>query len=143
MDNYFASVVPVEASHCPLLKYAACAIAAKHLGRVRGRKRVKSRAATESFPDSEATDWPYKAAKYYDKAIISLQKALVRNISKQCLYTCGPDEDDRIKRRRIEKVTNCGRNINCSSAVDGLLSGTSFLVSRDPMLQIQSNSSSI
>ena len=128
LSNYFATMVPVEASHCPLLKHAACAIAAKQLGLVKGRKATiggvcSIPATTALFSDSENTDWSYVAAKYYDKAITCLQKALVKNISRHCLYTssCGSDDREEQKRRRL------GMNIDCSPAVDGLLAGTTIL----------------
>jgi len=119
-------MVPVEASHCPLLQHAACAIAAKQLGRAKCQKvsrSCRSAAATELFPGSENHDWPYIAAKYYDKAITCLRKALVKNVSKHCLYTssCGSDDREETKRRRI------GMDIDCSPVVDGLLAGTSIL----------------
>lgn len=37
---YFGHLVPVQALLNPLLKYSACAYAAKQLGRVQGRKAV-------------------------------------------------------------------------------------------------------
>ena len=37
---YFGHLVPVQAISNPLLKYSACAYAAKQLGRVQGRKAV-------------------------------------------------------------------------------------------------------
>jgi hypothetical protein len=37
---YFGHLVPVHALSNPLLKYSACAYAAKQLGRVQGRKAV-------------------------------------------------------------------------------------------------------
>lgn len=37
---YFGHLVPVQALTNPLLKYSACAYAAKQLGRVRGRKAI-------------------------------------------------------------------------------------------------------
>lgn len=81
MGTYFASYVPVRALKNPLLKYAACAYAAKQLGRVRGVKAVmggvvSSQAQMEIWPEAEKIDWYHYGAKYYDKAIQLLVEAL-------------------------------------------------------------------
>jgi hypothetical protein len=120
-------MIPVEATSCFLLKYAACAIAAKQLGRVKGKKAnaggiCSQPATTESFPDSEDTNWCFIAANYYDKAITCLQQALIKNVAQQCLWTCNPDKgEESRKRRRVDP------EIDCSRAVDGLLACTSIL----------------
>jgi hypothetical protein len=126
-SNYFSTMIPVEANSCALLRYAACAIAAKQLGRVKGKKVTaggicSQPAATESFPDAENVDWFYIGAKYYDKAITCLQEALVKNVAQQCLWTCNPDESERSRKQRRGDP-----GIDCSRAVDGLLSCTSIL----------------
>lgn len=80
LGTYFASYVPVRAMSNPLLKYAACAYAAKQLGRVKGAKAmmggVCSRQATmEVWPDKD-NDFTWHGAKYYEKAIQLLMKEL-------------------------------------------------------------------
>jgi Fungal specific transcription factor domain len=78
---YFAHQVPVQALSNPLLKYSACAYAAKQLGRVQGRKAViggivTQQASMELYPHPETVDWAYIGAKYYDKAIQLLMEEL-------------------------------------------------------------------
>ena len=78
---YFAHHVPVQAINNPLLKYSACAYAAKQLGRVRGRKAViggivTKQADMELYPHPETVDWAYIGAKYYDRAISLLMEEL-------------------------------------------------------------------
>jgi hypothetical protein len=78
---YFAHQVPVQALSNPLLKFSACAYAAKQLGRVRGRKAiiggiVSQQAAMELYSRPETVDWAYIGAKYYDKAIQLLMEEL-------------------------------------------------------------------
>lgn len=80
LGTYFASYVPVRAMSNPLLKYAACAYAAKQLGRVKGAKAkmggVCSRQAImEIWPD-KPDDFIWHGAKYYEKAIQLLMKEL-------------------------------------------------------------------
>ena len=81
LRTYFASYVPVKALTNPLLKYAACAYAAKQLGRVKGAKGVfggvcSRQASMEVWPGAEKVDWYYHGAKYYEKAIQLLMQAL-------------------------------------------------------------------
>lgn len=81
LGTYFATYVPVKALTNPLLKYAACAYAAKQLGRVKGAKAIvggvcSSQAYMETWHDSEKVDWYYYGAKYYDKAIQLLMESL-------------------------------------------------------------------
>lgn len=83
LGTYFASYVPVRAMSNPLLKYAACAYAAKQLGRVKGAKAkmggVCSRQAVmEIWPDKD-DDFIWHGAKYYEKAIQLLMKELQPN----------------------------------------------------------------
>ena len=78
---YFAHYVPVQALTNPLLKFSACAYAAKQLGRVRGRKAViggtvSKQADMELYPQPENVDWTYIGAKYYDRAISLLMEEL-------------------------------------------------------------------
>ncbi|KAH8700798.1 hypothetical protein BGW36DRAFT_425604 [Talaromyces proteolyticus] len=81
IEIYFSSLVPVKALSNPLLKYAACAYAAKQLSRVQGSKpvmggRCSKQASIELWPDAEKVDWEWYGAKYYDKAIQLLMKEL-------------------------------------------------------------------
>lgn len=78
---YFAHHVPVQAMANPLLRYSACAYAAKQLGRVRGKKAVvggnaSKQADMELYPRLESANWPYIGAKYYDRAISLLMEEL-------------------------------------------------------------------
>lgn len=78
---YFAHHVPVQAISNPLLRYSACAYAAKQLGRVQGRKAivggiVSRQGDMENHPCSEGVDWAYIGAKYYDRAISLLMEEL-------------------------------------------------------------------
>jgi hypothetical protein len=79
---YFAHHVPVQAIRNPLVRYSACAYAAKQLGRVRGRKSViggivTQQADMELYPHPETVDWAYIGAKYYDLAISLLMEELL------------------------------------------------------------------
>jgi hypothetical protein len=81
LDCYFSSLVPIKALSNSLLKYAACAYAAKQLSRVRGAKaimggRCSKQASMEVWPDADKVDWEWYGAKYYDKAIQLLMKEL-------------------------------------------------------------------
>ena len=78
--HFFSYHVPVKALESPLLKYAACAYAAKQLDRVGGSKPVlgacSQQAKMELWPNMGKTDWQWVGAKYYDKAIGLLLGAL-------------------------------------------------------------------
>ncbi|KLJ10192.1 hypothetical protein EMPG_09894 [Blastomyces silverae] len=81
LGTYFSSYVPVKALTLPVLKYAACAYAAKQLELVKGNKAIvggvcRRQAMMEVWPDTEKVDWSYHSAKYYDKAIQLLMEAL-------------------------------------------------------------------
>jgi len=81
LGNYFASYIPVKALQSPLLRYSACAIAAKQLGRVKGLKSImggicSKQASSETYSNIEQAHWFYIAAGYYDKAITQLRAAL-------------------------------------------------------------------
>ena len=89
---YFAQLVPVQALLNPLLKYSACAYAAKQLGRVQGRKavvggNVTDQAEMELFPNPETVDWEYLGAKYYDKAIQLLMEELSNSRAQEMSVT--------------------------------------------------------
>ena len=73
-DKHFGHLVPLKALRDALLRNAIAAVAAKQLGRVKGQKPYMGRqsqkpATMEVLEDVPATDWFYKAANYYDKAI--------------------------------------------------------------------------
>ncbi|RAK94923.1 uncharacterized protein BO80DRAFT_460199 [Aspergillus ibericus CBS 121593] len=74
LGTYFASSVPVRALQNPLLKYAACAYAAKQLGRVKGAKVSTGGIHTRQLAHN--VDWSWSGAKYYEKAIQLLMKEL-------------------------------------------------------------------
>ena len=74
-EKHFGQLVPLKALRDALLKNSIAAVAAKQLGRVRGNRpflgRQHQRPATmEIIDDSAGVDWYYKAANYYDKAIM-------------------------------------------------------------------------
>lgn len=73
-DKHFSHLVPLRALGDALLKNAIAAVAAKHLGRMGGRKlfagvQCQKPALMEVIDNSAGIDWYYKAANYYDKAI--------------------------------------------------------------------------
>ncbi|PTU17822.1 hypothetical protein P175DRAFT_0512028 [Aspergillus ochraceoroseus IBT 24754] len=78
LGTYFASYVPVRALQNPLLKYAACAYAAKQLGHIKIPKpAVGGVFLHQAFPqDPKKIDWSWNGAKYYEKAIQLLMKEL-------------------------------------------------------------------
>ena len=73
-DKHFGNLVPLKALRDALLRNAIAAISAKQLGRVKGSKPYlgaycQKPATMEVIDDVPETDWFYKAANYYDKAI--------------------------------------------------------------------------
>ncbi|KAH8657713.1 hypothetical protein BX600DRAFT_514269 [Xylariales sp. PMI_506] len=79
LDCYYSRQVPVLARHNPLVKYAACAFAAKQLGRVHGRKSVRGGVANrlagmEVWPQRGTVDYMWFGMKYYDKSISLLME---------------------------------------------------------------------
>ncbi|OBS28336.1 hypothetical protein FPOA_02277 [Fusarium poae] len=73
---YFSGKVPVKAASSPLLKSAICAIAAKHLYRLR---KNKSHSILSSEPRDTlwlSYDWRYESARHYDEAINHLRSAV-------------------------------------------------------------------
>ncbi|KAL5340333.1 hypothetical protein BJX70DRAFT_361458 [Aspergillus crustosus] len=80
LGTYFATTVPVKALRNPLLKYAACAQAAKQLGHVKEARPPVGVRLSQAFPrvhrDLNSIDWCWKGAKYYEKAIQLLMKEL-------------------------------------------------------------------
>lgn len=84
LGTYFSSYVPIKALVHPLLKCAACAYAAKHLGRMnecRDRATGGHNMPTQMMSGliEKSTDWYYCGAKYYDEAIQLLMKTLQDN----------------------------------------------------------------
>lgn len=73
-EKHFAQLVPLKALRDALLKNSIAAVAAKQLGRVRGSRpflgRQHQTPATMETIDDSGIDWYYKAANYYDKAIM-------------------------------------------------------------------------
>ncbi|GFF55529.1 hypothetical protein CNMCM6936_005643 [Aspergillus lentulus] len=69
--KFFSAYVPVRAIDDPCLKYAIAALAAKHLGRVKGvispasGGLFTSPPTMEVYPNSAQVDWFLKAANYY------------------------------------------------------------------------------
>lgn len=83
---YFGYSVPVQARSHPLLKHAACAYAAKQLGRVNGAKAVvggtaSSQAHMETYND-QSVDWEWEGAAHYDSSILLLMEALTQDGNK-------------------------------------------------------------
>lgn len=81
IEHYFSSQVPVKALSNPLLKYAACAYAAKQIGRVNGTNVITGgsclrQAVKRIWPNTERVDWYYYGTKYYEKAIQLLMEEL-------------------------------------------------------------------
>lgn len=74
-EKHFAQLVPLKALRDALLKNSIAAVAAKQLGRLRGNKPFVGRqsqkpATMEVINGGTSVDWYYKAANYYDKAIM-------------------------------------------------------------------------
>ena len=79
--RYFSFHVPIKARSNSLLRYAACAYAAKQLGRCKGVKPIlgglcSQQARMEVLPGGEKRDWMLVAMKYYDLALQLLREAL-------------------------------------------------------------------
>ncbi|KAL4865640.1 hypothetical protein BDV12DRAFT_146865 [Aspergillus spectabilis] len=112
LGTYFATTVPVKALHNPLLKYAACAQAAKQLGHVKEARPPVGVRLSKAFPGvqkaSKSIDWCWKGAKYYEKAIQLLMKELqpdggIRDAMEQSPGNeVGEDTDTRRARRYTE-----------------------------------------
>ena len=103
--RYFSFHVPVRARTNALLKNAACAYAAKHLGRVQGRRTPFSsgnaswQAATEVWPEPDQ-DWYLVGCRYYDRALELVLEALAGGKAKvrggtDTVGTGSMDGDDR------------------------------------------------
>lgn len=140
LEIYFSSLVPVKALSNPLLKYAACAYAAKQLSRVRGAKaimggRCSKQASMELWPDADKVDWEWFGAKYYDKAIQLLMRELQHDAKSpaplstpeafgqwQAAELC--DGGERARKRRRRRYSNSRFS---SSHSDEVLAATAIL----------------
>lgn len=76
-EKFFAVYVPIRAINNLSVKYAIAALAAKHLGRLKGAKSsmggmFTSPATTETYPNATQVDWFLKAANYYYMAASKL-----------------------------------------------------------------------
>ena len=80
LNTYFASYVPVQARSHPLLKHAACAYAAKQLGRAKRKKAIHggicSHQASMEIYDDQSIDWEWEGASHYDKSITLLMETM-------------------------------------------------------------------
>ncbi|KAJ6004774.1 transcriptional regulator family: Fungal Specific TF [Penicillium herquei] len=150
LGTYFASYVPVRAMSNPLLKYAACAYAAKQLGRVKGAKAkmggVCSRqAAMETWPGKD-DDFIWHGAKYYEKAIQLLMKELQPDAEGppplstpeafgqwQAAELCGDAQNPRKRRRRLSN-SRLSRGVHSDEvlAATAILSVYEFLDATGP-----------
>lgn len=72
LGSFFATDVPVKATSSPLLLYAAIALSAKALGRI----RISAQYAKQSVSKRTPSQWLHKARYYYDLAIGLLRQAL-------------------------------------------------------------------
>ena len=81
ISRYFTYLVPLKALRSALLRYAVAALAAKQLGRLAEHvSQTTGHRTRHSISKVERTDasseWFYKAANYYDKAISCLRMYL-------------------------------------------------------------------
>lgn len=111
---YFAHQVPVQALSNPLLKFSACAYAAKQLFRVRGRKAViggivSQQAAMELYLRPETVDWEYIGAKYYDKAIQLLMEELSNSGNSEPPMTPATAVDETFSPHSAHQSSQSGR----------------------------------
>lgn len=72
LNSFFAVDVPAKAASCPLLLYAAIALSAKALGRI----RISAQYAKPTVSKQTPSQWLHKARYYYDLAIGLLRQAL-------------------------------------------------------------------
>ncbi|EFR03148.1 hypothetical protein MGYG_06143 [Nannizzia gypsea CBS 118893] len=80
-ERYFSSQVPVKALSNPLLKYAACACAAKQISRVHVTNAITGgsclrQAVMKIWPNIESVGWCDYGTRYYEKAIQLLMEEL-------------------------------------------------------------------
>lgn len=139
LGNFFAQQVPITAITNPLTRYAACALAAKQLGLVHGRKAVlggivAEQAAMELWPNAEKEDWLYIGAKYYDKAIGLLMEEVSNRTMRQDVPEPDPGlqspdsipDQQEIKRRRLSRPV-ASKNPDETLAAVAMLSVYEFI----------------
>lgn len=80
LNTSFASYVPVQARSHPLLKHAACAYAAKQLGRAKRKKAIHggicSHQASMEIYDDQSIDWEWEGAFHYDRSNTLLMETM-------------------------------------------------------------------
>lgn len=135
--SFFCSHIPVKSISNPLLKHAACAYAAKHLGRVNGVKDavvalLSRQADMEQWEHHE--DWPLVAAQHYDHAISLLVVALqLDQISSEADSSSAIDKrhyapktvDGMVEERRLRRRQFCSAQSTARS--DDVLAATAIL----------------
>ncbi|RMZ91368.1 hypothetical protein DV736_g1405, partial [Chaetothyriales sp. CBS 134916] len=110
IDGYFSRIMPLKATDNVMLRSALAAVAAKRIASVGGtsEKDLLSR----SIADQSPSNWFYKAASYYDKAISHLRLHLHR-------LAQTPAQDASLPRPEESKETDESVRCRTSSASDG------------------------
>lgn len=81
-SKFFAVYAPIRAINNNFLKYSMTALAAKHLGRMKGQKPpasggiFTSPATMEIYPNAAQTDWVLKGANYYYLAFAYMRHSI-------------------------------------------------------------------
>ncbi|KAL8708051.1 MAG: hypothetical protein Q9220_006982 [cf. Caloplaca sp. 1 TL-2023] len=138
-NTFFGSHIPVKSISNPLLKHAACAYAAKQLGRVAGKKALvggycTQQASMEIWHDADKEDWAQLAGEHHDEAISLLMEALQWDHSSSEANTSenidkrqyaprtieGMVEERKLRRRQFGSAQSTARS-------DDLLAATSIL----------------
>jgi hypothetical protein len=83
--KYFTVYIPPKASRTPFIRYAAAAVAAKQLARLKGVKPLinpmfTNPATTEVYPNISRVDWLFKASNYYHQTLSLLRQTVARNL---------------------------------------------------------------
>lgn len=100
-EKHFSLLVPLRALRDAMLRNAIAAVAAKQLGKVKGRQpfvgeqcqRPSVMETFDSFSGLEEIDWFYKAANYYDKAIAA-SRAYLQALSGSLSQPASPDNSE-------------------------------------------------
>ncbi|KAL8900485.1 MAG: hypothetical protein Q9207_005669 [Kuettlingeria erythrocarpa] len=137
--TFFSSHIPVKSISSPLLKHAACAYAAKQLGRVGGRKAVvrglcSNQASMETWQNTDKENWGLLAAEHYDQAISLLKETLqwdhassgensLEDIDKR--YYAPRTVDDMVEERKLRRRQFGSAQSTARS--DDLLAATAIL----------------
>ncbi|RMZ85453.1 hypothetical protein DV737_g831, partial [Chaetothyriales sp. CBS 132003] len=110
IDGYFSRIMPLKATDNVMLRSALAAVAAKRIASVGGasEKDLLGR----SIADQSPSNWFYKAASYYDKAISHLRLHLHR-------LAQTPAQDASLARPEENKETDAPFRRRTSSASDG------------------------